>query len=142
MAGIGNSDLAGKTSLDQELDIIFKAQNEVSCAQNDDLLDLLLDSKRKTKTVTACPHTNRKHYAKNMCCACYHRMGRTKLAWKCSHSEDKHYAKGLCLKCYLVKYQQEGKDLPLDRDDSDIEMDGMNIRLDLSSLGNISDEDQ
>ena len=33
---------------------------------------------RKTKIVTKCEHTSRKHYAKGMCSTCYHKSGRTK----------------------------------------------------------------
>lgn len=51
--------------------------------------------------VTACPHTDKKHYAKRMCINCYHKFGRTKLAWKCSHKSRLHYAKGKCHLCYL-----------------------------------------
>ena len=36
--------------------------------------------KNKIKKVTACPHSTRKHYAKNMCNNCYHRNGRDKTA--------------------------------------------------------------
>jgi hypothetical protein len=52
--------------------------------------------KRQTKKVTACPHANRKHYAKNMCNHCYHRFGRGASAWNCSHEDRKMYAKGKC----------------------------------------------
>jgi hypothetical protein len=61
---------------------------------------------RTKKLNTACPHKDRKHYAKNMCSACYHRSGRTKAAWKCKHSERAHYARGLCQNCYLSLYHQ------------------------------------
>jgi hypothetical protein len=42
---------------------------------------------RKVKKVTACPHKDRKHYAKNMCNNCYHRQGRNRLAWDCDHTD-------------------------------------------------------
>lgn len=54
--------------------------------------------------VSACPHTNRKHYAKNMCSVCYHRFGRRKLAWNCEHTQRFNYSKGLCQPCYLRNY--------------------------------------
>ena len=54
--------------------------------------------------VSACPHTNRKHYAKNMCSVCYHRFGRRKLAWNCDHRTRFNYSKGLCQPCYLRNY--------------------------------------
>lgn len=59
---------------------------------------------RKLKTNTACPHKDRKHYAKNMCNNCYHRQGRTKLAWACLHTDRHMYAKGKCQFCYLQEY--------------------------------------
>lgn len=55
----------------------------------------------ETTRVTACPHSDKKHYAKKMCLNCYHKFGRTKLAWKCSHKQRLHYAKGKCHMCYL-----------------------------------------
>ena len=62
--------------------------------------------KKKSKTVTACPHSARKHYAKNMCNNCYHRLGRDKTAWNCEHKDRKHYAKGKCQFCYLKHYNK------------------------------------
>ena len=62
--------------------------------------------KKKSKEVTACPHSARKHYAKNMCNNCYHRLGRDKTAWACEHTERKHYAKGKCQFCYLKHYNR------------------------------------
>mmetsp|Transcript_2853 Transcript_2853/g.6144 ORF Transcript_2853/g.6144 Transcript_2853/m.6144 type:complete len:118 (-) Transcript_2853:100-453(-) len=59
---------------------------------------------RKAKEVTECPHSTRKHYAMNMCAACYHREGRKKLCWACPHLERHHYAKGKCQRCYLRAY--------------------------------------
>ena len=64
------------------------------------------DTKKSTKAITACPHTSRKHYAKNMCNNCYHRLGRDKTAWACDHQDRKHYAKGKCQFCYLKQYNQ------------------------------------
>ncbi|OMJ73029.1 hypothetical protein SteCoe_28386 [Stentor coeruleus] len=66
---------------------------------------------KKVKAVTACPHSARKHYAKNMCNNCYHRLGRDKSAWLCEHSDRKHYAKGLCQFCYFKHYNQARQDL-------------------------------
>ena len=56
------------------------------------------------KTITDCPHTDRKYYAKGMCANCYHRRGRTKKAWACPHTRKTHYSKGLCKYCYLSGY--------------------------------------
>lgn len=61
----------------------------------------------KSKLVTACPHSARKHYAKNMCNNCYHRLGRSKNAWECPHSDRKLYAKGKCQFCYIQDYNKE-----------------------------------
>ncbi|CAG9323888.1 unnamed protein product [Blepharisma stoltei] len=59
---------------------------------------------RRPKKITACPHIYKKHYARNMCNACYHRFGREKNAWSCKHVERKHYAKGKCEACYIKEY--------------------------------------
>jgi hypothetical protein len=56
------------------------------------------------KTVTGCPHSERKHYAKNMCNGCYHKYGRKGTAWACEHSNRNLYAKGKCQNCYLRSY--------------------------------------
>jgi hypothetical protein len=71
-------------------------------------------SKKKSKSITACPHSARKHYAKNMCNNCYHRLGRNKTAWDCEHTDRKHYAKGKCQFCYLKHYNKlrQEPDLP------------------------------
>lgn len=64
---------------------------------------------RKTKVITNCKHTNRKHYAKGLCSTCYHKTGRTKLAWNCKHTDELHYAKGCCQECYLTFHSKRGK---------------------------------
>jgi len=64
------------------------------------------ESQKRTKDIINCPHTNRKHYAKNMCNNCYHKQGRAKRAWLCPHSKKAHYAKGLCQNCYLNQYHE------------------------------------
>lgn len=66
--------------------------------------DDALNIEKSLKPVSACPHTDRKHYAKNMCSRCYHKHGRDKLAWGCSHKDRPHYAKGRCQVCYLKMY--------------------------------------
>lgn len=71
------------------------------------------EPKKKCKTVTACPHSARKHYAKNMCNNCYHRLGRDKTAWNCDHHDRKHYAKGKCQFCYLKHYNRSRQDVPV-----------------------------
>jgi hypothetical protein len=65
-----------------------------------------LKTGKKLRKNTACPHFYRKHYAKNMCNNCYHRLGRDKNAWNCEHSDRKHYAKGFCQNCYLKHYNE------------------------------------
>lgn len=73
---------------------------------SDEKLPSIFESepKKRCKKVTACPHFLRKHYAKNMCNNCYHKLGRDKTAWECEHTNRKHYAKGLCQMCYLKNY--------------------------------------
>lgn len=66
-------------------------------------------SEKQAMSVTACPHTDRKHYAKNMCNNCYHILGRERLAWACPHADLKMYAKGKCHGCYLVYYHSVQK---------------------------------
>ncbi|CAG9335709.1 unnamed protein product [Blepharisma stoltei] len=56
--------------------------------------------------VTACPHINKPHYAKNMCSSCYHRAVRQTKAWICPHEDRQHYAKGMCQFCYLQNYHK------------------------------------
>lgn len=75
------------------------------CHFSFDFATMLDDSPcKKLKANTACPHADRKHYAKNMCSACYHKTARPTRAWKCPHSFLPHYAKGRCHDCYLNKY--------------------------------------
>lgn len=56
--------------------------------------------------ITACPHTNRKHYAKNMCSSCYRKYGRNQYATKCGHPDRQLYSMGMCQTCYLADYHQ------------------------------------
>jgi hypothetical protein len=57
--------------------------------------------------VYACPHTERKHYAKGMCASCYgglnfranHPLKRVPVVRVC-HPERQHQAKGMCQPCY------------------------------------------
>lgn len=64
------------------------------------------DDTRPTMKITKCPHTDWKHYAKNMCNNCYHKLGRKKMAWECPHSDKHNYAKGKCQSCYLNDYHK------------------------------------
>ena len=61
---------------------------------------------RKRMNVFKCPHTDRKHYAKNKCNNCYHKQGRNKKATNCPHSDRQNYAKGKCQNCYLNDYHK------------------------------------
>ena len=61
--------------------------------------------------ITKCPHTQRKHYAKNMCSSCYRKLGRNQLAWNCDHKEKLNYSGGMCQTCYLSHYHQRTKEL-------------------------------
>eukprot|EP00826_Nyctotherus_ovalis_P019994 TRINITY_DN1623_c0_g4_i2.p1 TRINITY_DN1623_c0_g4~~TRINITY_DN1623_c0_g4_i2.p1 ORF type:complete len:157 (-),score=23.53 TRINITY_DN1623_c0_g4_i2:46-516(-) len=63
---------------------------------------------KKTMAIR-CPHPDRKHYAKNMCSNCYHKLGRIKKAWNCPHTHKAHYSKGKCQMCYLFEYHQNKK---------------------------------
>ena len=56
--------------------------------------------------VTKCPHTDRKHYAKNMCSSCYRKYGRNQNATKCPHTDRQLYSMGMCQSCYLADYHQ------------------------------------
>lgn len=66
-------------------------------------------SNRKTKVVTNCEHTDRKHYAKGLCSSCYHKNGRTKKSWNCEHKDRLHYAKGCCHECYVTFHSKRGQ---------------------------------
>lgn len=63
-----------------------------------------VSGQRKRREIFKCPHTDRKHYAKNMCHNCYHRKGKTKMAYACGHTNKSHYSSGMCQNCYLAKY--------------------------------------
>jgi len=65
---------------------------------------------RKIKKVSACEHTNQKHYAKNMCYNCYLKSGREKKAWKCKHVNSAHYAHGQCHNCYQIHHLKNIKE--------------------------------
>ena len=63
-------------------------------------------SSAKTFQITACPHTYKKHYAKNMCSTCYHKQGRGNYARSCPHKDKPLYARGKCQSCYLHQYHR------------------------------------
>ena len=78
---------------------------ESEAAMIDQVFPLLL--KITNNKVTRCPHYQRKHYAKNMCSNCYHKLGRQHTAWACRHKERPMYAKGRCQYCYLRMYSRK-----------------------------------
>lgn len=53
-----------------------EAQNMVIAEEEQQLMKQLDSKKVQVMQVTKCPHTNRKHYAKNMCSSCYRKFGR------------------------------------------------------------------
>ena len=67
------------------------------------------DSKQSVMMITKCPHTDRKHYAKNMCSSCYRKFGRSQKAWNCEHTDRLNYSMGMCQTCYLSDYHQRTK---------------------------------
>ena len=46
--------------------------------------------------ITACEHTNRKHYAKNMCASCYRKNGKAQPTTACEHTDRNNYSIGMC----------------------------------------------
>ena len=55
------------------------------------------------KKASACVHTHRAIYAKNMCNYCYHKIGRTKLATECPHLDRPLYCHKKCMTCYNME---------------------------------------
>ena len=78
---------------------------------------------RSKKTVTRCPHTEMKHYAKGMCNHCYHLYGRSSLATKCPHKEKMIYAKGMCQNCYFNSYNHKKRSKKWDCFESGLKVD-------------------
>ncbi|CAG9335713.1 unnamed protein product [Blepharisma stoltei] len=74
--------------------------------ENDQKASKSGQGKGTKKRITACPHANKRHYAKNMCSNCYHKSGRQKKAWTCLHKDRQLYAKGMCQFCYLQSYHK------------------------------------
>jgi len=64
------------------------------------------NKKASIMMVTKCPHTDRKHYAKNMCASCYRKNGRGQLTWNCKHKDRLNYSMGMCQTCYLSDYNK------------------------------------
>jgi hypothetical protein len=109
-------------------------------SQLSDKKESLESSNRKRMNVFKCPHTDRKHYAKNMCNNWYHKQGRNKKATKCPHKERQNYAKGKCQNCYLNDYHKVKRRMKKEQskqiDDSKAESDERKISVETA----ISDE--
>jgi hypothetical protein len=82
--------------------------NKIKKQQDEKFLNKKRNDKQ-IKLVTACPHQESKHYAKNMCYNCYHREGRAKKAWACKHINRSHYAHGMCHNCYQTNHIEKIK---------------------------------
>lgn len=83
---------------------------------------MIKEKRKRNQTVTNCPHTNQKHYAKGMCNNCYHKCGRVMRPLLCSHNDKFHYAKGYCQSCYhsrFIKRKKKSNDLNLNEDNSE-----------------------
>ena len=80
--------------------------------QNNALLGEKLDittPSQPAEAVRACPHSDKKTYAKNMCHSCYQNRGKTKMATTCGHTNKPHYSNGNCQSCYLAEYYLKRK---------------------------------
>ncbi|CAG9335726.1 unnamed protein product [Blepharisma stoltei] len=82
----------------------FEGISEAELIQKPKIPLKSISKKRSRKRITACPHVNKRYYARSMCNNCYHKIGRQKKAWNCQHTDRQLYAKGLCQKCYLQDY--------------------------------------
>jgi len=69
--------------------------------------------------ITKCPHTKRKHYAKNMCSSCYRKFGRNQNAWKCEHTDRLLYSMGMCQTCYLADYHKKRTQIKRERKEAE-----------------------
>ena len=91
-----------KEYMDRE-DTRSPAQTEQALPKEDDACNVQGANQMK---ITKCPHTGRKHYAKNMCSSCYRKFGRNQHAWKCEHRDRLNYSIGMCQTCYLSDYHK------------------------------------
>ena len=80
--------------------------NEEVQDQIPECVDDEIIKKASIMNITKCPHTTRKHYAKNMCASCYRKNGRGQLTWACKHTERLNYSMGMCQTCYLADYNK------------------------------------
>lgn len=111
-------------------------QSEEEGSQLSEKKDSLEASNRKRMNVYKCPHTDRKHYAKNMCNNCYHKQGRNKKATKCPHRDRQNYAKGKCQNCYLNDYHKVKRRMKKEQtkeiNDLNVEIDDRKISVETS----------
>jgi C4-type Zn-finger protein len=91
-------------------------------------------SLQKVMEITKCPHTHRKHYAKNMCSSCYRKYGRNQTAWACPHRDRLLYSMGMCQTCYLSDYHKRKVTTALKAEEEAI--------LTMSNAGTNINEDQ
>jgi hypothetical protein len=68
---------------------------------------------RTKRVITNCEHKDRPHFAKGMCCYCYHKFGRQNPTTNCPHTEKRSYAKGMCQNCYVNDYNRKKRALGL-----------------------------
>ena len=75
------------SSPDQKHPLMTQVEaSESSCMMRPEVMFTQPSTKQIMK-ITKCPHTNRKHYAKNMCSSCYRKYGRNTFAFKCQHTD-------------------------------------------------------
>lgn len=86
----------------------YKTMNTTPATQDEASSPEPLASAKKQEQmrVTKCKHTDRKHYAKNLCANCYRRFGRDIKATKCKHKDRLAYSLGMCQACYLSDYHK------------------------------------
>ena len=98
---------ASKKQVGQKgLDIINETETGKKTSVTNACLSQTDNSRPEPMKITRCPHTNRKHYAKNMCANCYRRFGRDIKATKCKHKDRLAYSLGMCQACYLGDYHK------------------------------------
>ena len=100
LSEIDNEDL---DVLDKDLEIDQMVHNGGLDSQ---LCAVQQEQLKQVMKITKCPHTSRKHYAKNMCSSCYRKYGRNQYAHKCPHKDRLLYSMGMCQTCYLSDYHK------------------------------------
>ena len=90
-----------------------KRRSTRKAVNSEEVIGEVVESTRKKRENTRCPHKDAKHYAKGMCNHCYHLYGRSSLATKCEHKDRMVYAKGQCQNCYFLSYNTKKKEQEL-----------------------------